>query len=1011
MVSYTILRVSIENFIKEEIRMKMRKIIAVLAAVLMLCSVLPMSAFAADGDVVFSKDFNDGTNGGFTRSVNENGYIAFDATTADWQNTYCYASGFKTNVDYLVTFKAKANKATTMNFKINDNWGPDAAAFKVNVTTEWQDFEGIINMSSLSGAIVMFSSNSNAANAATYYIDDVKIVEYVEPVAPGSNLFVNGDFETGNTNGWNKHQQTTVTADAAKSGSYGAYLKGDSASWGGVLDQNVNVEAGKTYVFSFDYKAIRQGFNYKLTGVQSGNKFASGYESATSWTHVEKEFTVTADTQLNLNFNCGGQTGTDEMYVDNIYLKEVKDPSFDGYIYNGDFETGKSDPWNALWGSTALEIVEGMNGGSALKGTASGSWNITYQEVAVTPNTNYTVWANVKDASASALWIKNAGGNGDITSKNFASGSEWSLTSVTFNSGSNNTVWVGLMGLEANGTYTVDDVFMFEAKEQSNDGYIKNGTFETGSVSPWENLWGSCPTVEIIKGGKDDTFALNLVSAEWKHLRQTGIAVEANTDYKISLWSKNVKNMNLLVKDNGDTTNIVNKGIANSDDWAKTEITFNTGSYTSIIVSFMGGAAEAYGQFDNIVMEKLHTCNVVEQNRVEAGCETDGYIEYACDCGLGAYTETIPAAHTYTDDCDQECDVCSEWRFDAPHNVTYVPGVVPATCLDEGYDEHWQCADCGKLFGDAEASWQVNPDWLYYTGDCVRPENSIPCATVTCTVCGNDVYGEACTRPEGAPACQDVECADCGELIWGEGHSYGYDENDISLIPLCQPGDCIHCGEHLEKIYDCENGSWAPCSEAGECCYGCGKQYPATGIHVFEEGVLGCDGGLCWLCWNEIEAGHVYAHGYADKCVYCDGEESVREVELPIVTADKPYSVSEQISGLAFKFEMSVEGMDKNGNKAVYANAKVGEYTLVSMGAIASNGFDEIKIPAENLYDLQDGIATFAVRIIRIPANCLDITITATPYFVIEANGIEYTVYGEALTNSYNGALTPAMAD
>ena len=692
--------------------MNMRKIIAVLAAALMLCAIIPMSALsvsAAPGDVIISKNFDDGSV--FSNASAENGYMVFDATTADWANVYMYANAIKNATKYEITFDCKANKATNINVKINNNWSGDTFKWTTNVTTEWETYSCVITSNELkeltSTALLMFTSNATAANGAIYHIDNVVVTEYVEPVAPGSNLFVNGDFEAGNTNGWNKHQQTSVTAAAAKSGSYGAYLKGDSASWGGVLDQNVNVEAGKTYAFSFDYMAVRQGFNYKLTGVQSGTTYASGYISTASWTHIEKEITIVGDTQLKLNFNCGGQTGNDEMYVDNVSLKEVKDPSFDGYIYNGDLETGKTDPWNALWGSTALEIVEGMNGGSALKGTASGAWNITYQEVAVTPNTNYTVWAYVKDASASALWIKNAGGNGDITSKNFASGSEWSLTSVTFNSGSNNTVWVGLMGLEANGTYTVDDVFMFEAKEQSNDGYIKNGTFETGSISPWDNLWGSCPTVEIIKGGKDDTFALNLVSGEWKHLRQTGIAVEANTDYKISFWSKNVKNMNLLVKDNGDTANIVNKSIANSDDWALTEITFNTGANTAILVSLMGGAAEAYGQFDNIVMEKLHTCSHVETSRTDATCGADGSVTYTCSCG-DSYTETLPATgeHVYFDDCSAICEVCGYER-EAGHNVIHVEAKA-ATCVAMGNIEYWYCDVCGMAWLDEACTMNTN---------------------------------------------------------------------------------------------------------------------------------------------------------------------------------------------------------------------------------------------------------------------------------------------------------------
>ena len=60
-----------------------RKIVAILAVALMLCTMLPLSVFAAPGDVAVNCDFNDGSNGGFERSYNENGYIVFDATTDD----------------------------------------------------------------------------------------------------------------------------------------------------------------------------------------------------------------------------------------------------------------------------------------------------------------------------------------------------------------------------------------------------------------------------------------------------------------------------------------------------------------------------------------------------------------------------------------------------------------------------------------------------------------------------------------------------------------------------------------------------------------------------------------------------------------------------------------------------------------------------------------------------------------------------------------------------------------
>ena len=689
--------------------MNMRKIIAVLAAVLMLCSIIPMSVFAAPGDVIISKNFDDGSY--FTNGSNENGYMVFDATIDDWYNVYMYANAIKSGTKYEITFDCKANKATNLNVKINNNWKGDTFKWTTNVTTEWATYTCVINPDELatltSTALLMFTSNANKANGAIYHIDNVVVTEYAEPIVPGTNLFVNGDFETGNTNGWNKHQQTSVTAGAAKDGSYGAYLNGDSASWGGVLDQNVNVEDGKTYVFSFDYKAIRQGFNYTLSGVQSGTKYNSGYISTAAWTHVEKEITIAGDTQLKLNFNCGGQTGTDEMYVDNVTLKEVVAPDFDGYIYNGGFETGDTVKWENLSGNYTVNMTEGNGSANGITLTSSGIYNQFRQKVTVEPNTNYVVRVAHKNTSNITLLIKNGADTANLKQSSLSSSDAWAIGSAEFNSGDNTAVWVSLMSTTGAGNGgTFDDIFMFEKVDASNDGYIVNGTFETGDLSPWVNLWGSCPTAEIVTGGQDSSFALHVVSGQWKHVRQMPIAVEPNTEYGVSVWAKDAKNMSLLIKGlqddkNTETSDIKNIGTSAGSEWTKFEGTFNSGNHNYIIVSFMGGAAEAYGTFDNVVMTKLHTCNVVEQNRVDADCENDGYIEYACDCGLGAYTETIPATgHAYaeSDRVDATCV--------ADGSVTYTCGNCGGSYTDtisatgeHTYDDEYDvdCNVCGAI--------------------------------------------------------------------------------------------------------------------------------------------------------------------------------------------------------------------------------------------------------------------------------------------------------------------------
>ena len=143
-----------------------------------------------------------------------------------------------------------------------------------------------------------------------------------------------------------------------------------------------------------------------------------------------------------------------------------------------------------------------------------------------------------------------------------------------------------------------------------------------------------------------------------------------------------------------------------------------------------------------------------------ADCDTDGKTVYTCSgCG-DSYEEVIPAGH----------------------KIEHVAAVIPANCQETGHDEYWYCGACDCYFGSEDASYQINPAWIAYTGDHIRPEGSAICAVVTCEICGEDSYGEPCDNGD-APDCQNAPCVNCGETVYGYGCTY-----DV----LCQPGDCIY---------------------------------------------------------------------------------------------------------------------------------------------------------------------------------------------------------------------------
>ena len=690
-------------------------------------------------------------------------YSAEFNVTKDWGNIYRFAN-VETNTNYEVTFKAKAAVAGGLWVKFHkEDWSGDIAQGDIALTTEWAEYTTIINSGDNTNLWLLLQYAGYAADGQIIWLDDIVITKAEGgatpdvPVEPAFG-FVNGDFETGDASGWETWQSTEISADAAKDGAFGAHLVGNGG-WGGLLNQTIAVEAGKQYKLSFWINVNASGVNVQFTdGAGNAVEGAGGWFDSNKKDHlVEWVFTATDDS-VRINF-CGSGSAPEDAYVDNFVLSEVQAASFDGYIYNGDFETGDMVNWTNLWDSCGVEFVEGYESANAISITAGGWSQVRQNGVKVEPNTDYVLTAWVKNANNFGLIVKNGDDSADISSYYIESATDWQQITLEFNSGDQSEICVLLIGWDGGGSAIIDNVslalyeggddpvdppvepdnqgivngdfetgdntgwetwqstsisadaakdgafgahlvgnggwggllnqtiaveagkqyklsfwinvnatgvnlqvkdgsgnaiegaggwfdankkdhyveytfiapddsvlinfcgsgtapedayvdnfVLAEVKASSFDGYIYNGDFETGTLASWENLWGSCPTAEIIEGGVNGGYALNVVSKQWCHVRQTAIAVEANTDYKITVWVKNANNMCLLVKDGADTTDIANVGVSAGDEWTELVVEFNSGEYTSIIFSLMGGEGEnQYGIFDSIVMEKVES--------------------------------------------------------------------------------------------------------------------------------------------------------------------------------------------------------------------------------------------------------------------------------------------------------------------------------------------------------------------------------------------------------------------
>ena len=369
----------------------------------------------------------------------------------------------------------------------------------------------------------------------------------------------------------------------------------------------IDVKPGTDYYYSYTVNVTRSGSGRVAildNAMLLPNEVVTTAFSSTGQKTVTGRISTGKYDQLGLCVVDLGGAAT----IDNIYLYEGEasivlptTPSFDGYIINGDFEIGSSNNWENLWNNNTVELVAGRDSAFAMKGVAGGNYTQVRQKITVEPNTDYVIEVWAKDVSNTTLILKDSS---DANLKQTAlqgSGSTWTKTILEFNSGSNEFVYLGFMGNAAGSTWTVDDVKMYEKVTESNDGYLVNGDFETGISSPWDNLWGS-NTVTIVDG-HDSSYGMKVNAGQYTVVRQK-VTVEPNTDYVITLWSKDSVNGSLLVKDSADSQNIINQSLNTSSTWEETTVEFNSGSNTYVYVGFMGGAAGATYTVDDVVMTK-----------------------------------------------------------------------------------------------------------------------------------------------------------------------------------------------------------------------------------------------------------------------------------------------------------------------------------------------------------------------------------------------------------------------
>lgn len=389
----------------------------------------------------------------------------------------------------------------------------------------------------------------------------------------------------------------------------------------------------------------------------------------------------------------------------------------------------------------------------------------------------------------------------------------------------------------------------------------------------------------------------------------------------------------------------------------------------------------------NVTESTAHEC--VYDNDTDADCNSCGAVrELACN-------------HTYTDNCDADCDLCGEGRV-APHyahpcvsGCTICGAETPVTAdhVDEDGDD--ACDICNSWASCGKGKHQ-------YINAC----------DTHCHACKELTRPDAKCESDAAYPCQDGLCKYCcvTEMPATGAHEYFYP---------CDPV-CMHCYEvtnpdaaHKMTFTPAKD---ATCSENGniayyscEYCGGCWDNEQAMGMPLNRFMVI-----------IPATGEHVYNTPFDPQCIQCqqNNPNSATEYMNAVGTA-----ISEDVNGLAVLYEVKVDGMELDGTKAVYDNATIGGYKLVSMGAVVSNNYAElghvpnlddvdgvrvINVPAVYLCDVNEeaGTVSFAIRVINIPDEYKNREIDFLSYFIYEdAEGNQHVQYANSTYNAYNEFL------
>lgn len=637
--------------------MKMRKIIAVLSALLMLCSLLPLAAFSVSAaeTPIFTCDFESGVDGW---TVNSPGTVeavsaaalpvanpnAGNGAMKHYSNSWNFAAykngvAVQANTDYILSFEALAvSGSSSINVMLGtDYWfGGNVAkqGFSVS-TTAWQT----ITLEFNSGSKTKLYPGWQPAGGGTYYIDNMTITkkEVVEPETPEEpevgedttieNLVANGDFEAGLTNWTGKSGTKEIVTNDVHGGTQALKLTAPG-QWGeAAVSKAITVTPNKSYVIKWWSKHVSGSdvFNMYIIGDYTAVSGQNWMSASTGW--VEHTWTIKPSVSaIQLKFSTEKSSNTSSILIDDVMVYEKP------MLENGGFETGNTSGWTVYYGGKAS--AEAAHSGSYGLDAYAQSWNgSAYQDIPVTNGKTYELsfWYKVIQDGFTYKVLGQTSGT-TYVSQWYVNVGEWTQVKFQFLATDESLIRLNFCGAAAdhNGHFYIDDVQIKELKDPTNDGYIKNGDFETGTNVGWTVHQS---TTVNKAAAKDGDYGMEVHgNGGWGGALQQKFNLQANRDYILRFDAKAVsQGFNIKITDDLTVANATTNeeknaklwGIYfNKTEWTNYEIIFNSGENTTAELAFVGsgiGTADDIIYLDNVSIEKVGGEDPIPNNNVSGG--------------------------------------------------------------------------------------------------------------------------------------------------------------------------------------------------------------------------------------------------------------------------------------------------------------------------------------------------------------------------------------------------------